>query len=128
MTEPARVIVARNIRRLRQTAGWSQEEARNRLAQHGILWTKQVWSIAETSADGGKVRVFTADEIMALAAVFGVTPDTLFGLPDTPAVGFAPAVDSSGTALWLTAGRDIVRSSEGRDGWRRLHVEAGGAA
>jgi len=123
-TAPARVTVARNIRRLRQAAGWTQDEACERLAKHGHTWTRKAWSLAERSADDAhRARAFTADEVAALAAVFEVSPGDLFDAPVT----FAPAANRRGDELWLTAGGTVecVGADDAPGGdWVRLYRPA----
>lgn len=74
-------VVAANVRRLRRAASWSQDDARARLTEvtDGRLdWSRATWSAAERSVDGIRQRAFTADEIVALAEVFGVEVGELF--------------------------------------------------
>lgn len=74
--------IAANVRSLRRAAGWQQQEAAARLAQAGgPTWTVAAWSAMERSAVTDRVRAFTADEIEALADLFGVAVGDLFGDP-----------------------------------------------
>jgi hypothetical protein len=94
-----RRTIASNIRRLRKARGWSQEEAERRLAAHGLAWSNVVWCAAEKSADrDDRIRSFTAEEIVALASLFEVTPNELFG---TPEIVTCPRCDGSGRVVRL---------------------------
>jgi hypothetical protein len=80
----ANQLVAYNLMRIRKTMGLSQEEAAARLAPYvGKLWSKAVYSAAERSYHGNRVRQFTADDITALALAFSV-PVMYFFLPPRP--------------------------------------------
>ncbi|WP_412080769.1 helix-turn-helix transcriptional regulator [Streptomyces sp. SCL15-4] len=73
---PAARRIGQHLKRLRQKAGISQAEAGRRIAeQRGVpAWSRQAINAAER---GG--RAWTADDLVALAAAFGVTPGSLFG-------------------------------------------------
>lgn len=74
--------IAANIRSLRIAAGWQQHEACVRLAQQGgPVWSAAAWSAMERSVAADRVRSFNADEIEALAELFGVTVADLFAQP-----------------------------------------------
>src|SRR6266542_1271519 len=80
-------LVAFNLRRARELRGWTQEEAAERLEPYlGIRWSKGTFSAAETSAKGGRVRLFNADEIAALSLAFDL-PLTWWFLPPRRAAG-----------------------------------------
>ncbi len=77
-------VVAYNLRRIRQALGLNQEQATERLAPFlGVRWSKAVYSAAERSYDGKRVRQFTAAEVAAFALAFGV-PAAYFFLPPKP--------------------------------------------
>jgi transcriptional regulator with XRE-family HTH domain len=77
-------VVAGNLRRARRLRGWTQEEAAARLEPYlGARWSKAVFSAAERSAAGERIREFTADEIAAFAKGFDV-PLAFFFLPTDP--------------------------------------------
>jgi len=67
-------IVASNVRRARLMRGLTQDEAAEVLAPYlGAAWSKAVWSAMERSVDGGRVREFTADDLVALSRAFGLS-------------------------------------------------------
>lgn len=77
----ANQLVAYNLMRARKSAGLSQEQAAGRLAVYrGVRWSKSVYSAAERSYQGKRVRQFTADDVLAMALAFGL-PVTYFYLP-----------------------------------------------
>ena len=66
-------VVAYNIKRIRKLRGWTQEEAAAQLEHHlGERWSNAVWSAAERSVGGTRVRHFDADELVALSKAFEV--------------------------------------------------------
>src|SRR5258708_1167599 len=83
-TISASQLVAYNLARIRKTLGLSQEQATLRLEPFlGVRWSKAVYSAAERSYSGRRVRQFTAAEIAAFALAFGV-PVLYFYLPPKP--------------------------------------------
>lgn len=93
-------LVAYNLRRVRARRGWTQKEAAERVSRHlSNGWSRSVYSVAEGSATGQRVRQFDADELAALAAAFDV-PVWWFFLPAPP---YPP--DASGEdAAWIIGG------------------------
>lgn len=80
----ANQLVGYNLARIRKTLGLSQEEAAARLEPYlGTRWSKNVYSAAERSYDGKRVRQFTADDLTAMSLAFGV-PVVYFFLPPRP--------------------------------------------
>lgn len=81
----ANQLVGYNLARIRKALGLSQEEASARLEPYlpGKRWSKNVYSAAERSYDGNRVRQFTADELAAMSLAFGV-PVVYFLLPPRP--------------------------------------------
>lgn len=80
-------LVAYNLRRARELRGWTQEQAAERLEPYiGVRWSKAVFSAAERSITGSRVRQFDADELVALSLAFDL-PLTWWFLPpdDDPA-------------------------------------------
>ena len=70
--------VAANLRQIRKERGWTQEEAGIRLKEFlGESWSAAVWSAAERSVDGKRVRHFDADVVSAFAQLFDV-PESYF--------------------------------------------------
>ncbi len=77
-------LVGYNLTRIRKALGLSQEQAAERLAPFlGARWSKTVYSLAERSYDGKRIRQFTAAELAAFALGFGV-PAWYFYLPPKP--------------------------------------------
>jgi transcriptional regulator with XRE-family HTH domain len=81
----ANQLVAYNLMRIRKTLGLSQEQAAERLEPYlvGKRWSKAVYSAAERSYHGNRIRQFTADDLLAMAAAFSV-PVVYFFLPPPP--------------------------------------------
>jgi transcriptional regulator with XRE-family HTH domain len=103
----ANQLVGYNLARIRKTLGLSQEEAAARLEPYlpgAKRWSKNVYSAAERSYDGKRVRHFTADDLVAMSLAFGV-PVAYFLLPPRPE-------DRTGAAA-LYSGKAEV-------GWRAL--------
>lgn len=74
-------VVAYNLAQARRLRRLTQEEAAQRLERYlGVRWSKAVFSSAERSIAGVRVREFTADEIVAFARAFEL-PVTWFFLP-----------------------------------------------
>jgi transcriptional regulator with XRE-family HTH domain len=68
-------LVAYNLRRARDRRGWTQDEAAERLEPFlAERWSKASYSAAERSVSGERVRVFSADDLIAFARCFGVPP------------------------------------------------------
>ena len=77
-------VVAYNLAQARLLKRWTQEQACAALEPHlGSRWSKANYSAAERSVDGGRVRQFDADEIVAFARTFDL-PVTWFLLPPPP--------------------------------------------
>jgi transcriptional regulator with XRE-family HTH domain len=77
-------LIAYNLMRIRKAAGDSQEQAAARLEPFlGVRWSKAVYSAAERSWAGKRVRQFTAAELAAFAAAYGVSV-LYFFLPPRP--------------------------------------------
>ena len=88
MNLTANQLVAYNLQRIRRELGLTQDEAAARLEPHvGSLWSKAVWSAAETSATSDRKREFTADEMVAFALAFGVPIAWFFMPPDVGSIG-----------------------------------------
>jgi transcriptional regulator with XRE-family HTH domain len=68
-------LVAAKLREARLQRGWTQEEAAARLEPYlGERWSVAVFSAAERSVAGKRVRQFTADDIAAFAKAFDMSP------------------------------------------------------
>jgi 8-oxo-dGTP pyrophosphatase MutT (NUDIX family)/transcriptional regulator with XRE-family HTH domain len=77
-------VIAYNLMRVRKALGLSQEQAAERLAPHlGVRWSKAVYSAAERSYAGKRIRQFTAADVAAFAVAFSV-PLLYFFLPPRP--------------------------------------------
>jgi len=77
-------VVAFNLAQARQFRGWTQQQAIDALEPHlGARWSVANYSAAERSVDGGRVRNFDADEIVAFARTFQL-PVTWFFMPPPP--------------------------------------------
>jgi hypothetical protein len=64
-------IVAFNINQARLKRGWTQDQAAEALAPYlGARLSTASWSAIERSVDGGRIREFTADELIAFARGF----------------------------------------------------------
>lgn len=85
--------VSRNVRRLRRSKGWTQGEAAERMsALMGSCVSEPSWSAGERAAVSGRTKSWTANEIAALAELFGVAIGELFLAPEEvcPACGGNP--------------------------------------
>jgi hypothetical protein len=76
----ANQLVAYNLMRIRKTLGLDQAQAAERLKPYVGEWSKAVYSAAERSYHGKRVRQFTTDDLAALSLAFGV-PVVYFFLP-----------------------------------------------
>lgn len=64
-------VVAYNLPRARMIRGWTQEQAAEALAPYlGARWSVANFSAIERSVDGGRIRQFTADDLVALSRGF----------------------------------------------------------
>jgi transcriptional regulator with XRE-family HTH domain len=64
-------VVAYNLPRARMIRGWTQEQAAEALAPYlGTRWSVANFSAIERSVDGGRIRQFTADDLVALSRGF----------------------------------------------------------
>lgn len=95
-------IVAFNIAKARLLRGWTQDEAGEHLAPYlGMRLSPASWSAIERSVDGGRIREFSADELVAFARGFQLpigwflTPPAIddgigVAVPDARAGGLNP--------------------------------------
>ena len=107
MPEPLSIaeLIAYNLMRIRKTLGLSQEQAAERLEPYlGTRWSKAVYSAAERSYQGKRVRQFTAAELAAFALAFEVSV-VYFLLPPRPE----------------DRGAEVVQVGERLLGWRELY-------
>lgn len=76
-------VVAYNLRRARELHSWTQDEAAERLEPYlGERWSRVVFSAAERSVSGGRVRQFNASQLIAFSAAFDL-PVSFFLMPPT---------------------------------------------
>ena len=74
-------VVAHNVGRARELRGWTQEQAAGELSQHlEKRMSRASYSAIERSTGGGRVKQFSADELVALARAFRL-PVLWFFLP-----------------------------------------------
>jgi transcriptional regulator with XRE-family HTH domain len=74
-------VVAFNLRRARELHAWTQEEAAERLEPFlGERWSRVVFSAAERSVTGSRIRQFSASQLVAFAAAFDL-PVSFFLMP-----------------------------------------------
>jgi len=113
--QPARLtpnqVVAYNLRRAREKRGWTQSQTAEHLEQFlGVRWSEAVFSAAERSVAGRRIREFDADTIHAFARAFKLPVgyfflppggETVVGLDD---VAFEPAdaAEEISLASWVS--------------------------
>ena len=74
-----RRVVASNMRSLRLERDWTQPQAIEAIAETlGTTWSVQTYNNAESS----RHRLFSADELVAIALAFGVPLTRLFEPPE----------------------------------------------
>ena len=76
-------VVSYNLRRARELRGWTQAEAAGRVSEHlGRSWSEQVYGDAERAYRNPKrVKVFTGEEMLALALAFERPLSSFYALP-----------------------------------------------
>jgi transcriptional regulator with XRE-family HTH domain len=80
----ANQVVAYNVAKARAIRGWTQEEAAEALAPYlGTRWSVASFSAIERSVDGGRIRRFSADQLLALSRGFDL-PIAFFLVPPPP--------------------------------------------
>jgi transcriptional regulator with XRE-family HTH domain len=98
-------VVAYNLWAARTLRGWTQEETAERLEPYlGERWSRVVFSAAERSIDGRRIRRFSADDVVAFAAAFDF-PIAFFFRPPPPdslKTGPLDRIASPGAAEGLT--------------------------
>ncbi|WP_161500767.1 helix-turn-helix domain-containing protein [Embleya scabrispora] len=92
MTATASRAVGLNTRALRKQVGWTMQQLADRCTEHGLAVHRATISKIERGmSDGAPVHV-SADQLAVLAAVFGVTADSLLAAADCPTcTGTPPA-------------------------------------
>ncbi len=76
-------VVAYNLQRARVFRRWTQEEAALHLEQFlGERWSRATVSAAERSVDGARTRHFDANDLIAFALTFRISPLRFLRPPD----------------------------------------------
>lgn len=109
-------VVAWNMAYFRKAAGLTQEEIGDRLG-----WSSAVVSSAERSWDARRIRQFTADDLVALAAVLRIPVPALFLPPEDDGVRVryltdVPRYEHGGSECWDMATLMNFVLSEPSDG------------
>jgi hypothetical protein len=110
-------IVAFNLWLARELNGWTQETAAERLEPFlGERWSRIVFSAAERSVTGKRIRQFSADDIFAFAATFRL-PVSFFFMPP-------PNVDevAARTARNSLSAEQMVALAESEPGERERRI------
>jgi transcriptional regulator with XRE-family HTH domain len=81
-------VVAWNLIYFRKAAGLTQDELGERIG-----WSKAIVSAAERSWDGKRVRAFTADDIVAIAAALAIPIIAMFLPPEDDGVNLRYLID-----------------------------------
>lgn len=92
---PARVLFARQVRRVRQLRGYTQAELAARLTRVGLRTQQPAVARIEKGSRGLAV---TLDEVFAFALALGVSPLSLITPPDDDPAGVMVATDVVTTA------------------------------
>ncbi|MFI9610356.1 helix-turn-helix domain-containing protein [Streptomyces sp. NPDC052023] len=72
----AEEVMGKQVRRIRELRGWSQQELARRMHDKGYSWRQT--TVAKTEAADRPIRV---NEVQGLAIVFGVTVNDLLAVP-----------------------------------------------
>ncbi|MGY6019616.1 helix-turn-helix domain-containing protein [Streptomyces spinosirectus] len=105
---PHEAIVAANVRRFREAAGWSQAEVSKRAAAAGYdLGEMPVWGL-----ENGRRRM-KVEDLFTLAEVFGTTPQYLLTPDADPAGAMAHEIRFEGDV----AEHVVADHIEWSDGW-----------
>jgi transcriptional regulator with XRE-family HTH domain len=101
--------VAFNISKARLKRGWTQDQAAEALAPFlGARLSAASWSAIERSVDGGRIREFTADELVAFARGFELPLGWFLTPPPADEDIRVAAPDSKGKGLDPRALLDVV--------------------
>lgn len=122
-------VIAYNLRRARGLHGWTQAAAAERLEPYlGERWSRVVYSVAERSIAGKRIRRFSADEIVAFAAAFELPVAFFFEPPKGVEIGPEKATRplSSEELGELATGDVATRVGELREAyWRQIEAMGG---
>ncbi|QER88599.1 helix-turn-helix domain-containing protein [Streptomyces tendae] len=72
----AEEVMGKQVKRIRELRGWSQQELARRMVDKGYSWRQT--TVAKTEAADRPIRV---NEVQGLAIVFGVTVNDLLAVP-----------------------------------------------
>jgi hypothetical protein len=109
-------IVAWNLKRVRTLSGLTQEQAAEKLEPYlGERWSVAVFSAAERSIEGKRIRQFTADDIHAFARAFDL-PVALFLTPPSWAetIGHAASDETVSRSDYLDSIFDLPENARER--------------
>ena len=125
-------VVAYNLPRARLFKGWTQEEAAEALAPYlGTRWSVANFSAIERSVDGGRIRQFTADDLLALSRGFEL-PIGFFLTPpgdDPRGVRIAtPDTRKQGGADAMVLLDAVLGTEESLEVWEQVLATIGWAA
>jgi transcriptional regulator with XRE-family HTH domain len=125
-------VVAYNLPRARLFKGWTQEEAAEALAPFlGTKWSVANFSAIERSVDGGRIRQFTADDLLALSRAFEL-PIGFFLTPpgdDPRGVRIAtPDTRKQGGADAMVLLDAVLGTDESLEVWEQVLATIGWAA
>jgi len=112
----ANQIVAARLVLARASLRWSQQQAVDELARHGLHWSVPVYSAAERSVDGRRPRQFDADTVVALSRAFGYPIAWWYApLPAADRFGLLPQIIPRPGKVALTPD-ELVEAIIGRRG------------
>jgi transcriptional regulator with XRE-family HTH domain len=104
----ANQVVAYNLKRAREGLNLTQELAAQKLGDYlGRRWSKASFSATERSAEGGRIRVFDANELLAFSRVFEQSIGWFF----TPPAGVDEVECGPREDVSRVVGRDELRDS-----------------
>lgn len=115
-------LVAANVRRLRHARGWTQAEFGLRLKPYlGHSLCQAAVSALERSAAGERLRIFSANDLVALAQVFDVPVLCLFVPPADATI----SVGGPGAAVLTSSGLlgTVLGRSDNEGEWDALIAE-----
>ena len=125
-------IVAYNVAKARTIRGWTQEQAAEALVPYlGTKWSVANFSAIERSVDGGRIRQFTADDLLALSRGFDL-PIGFFLTPpgdDPRSVRIAtPDTKKQGGADAMVLLDAVLGTDESLEVWEQVLATIGWSA